>query len=82
VNKSAVRKRTEDDLREKDPEIPYHAAERANRDLVCSILERMDRMNEEIFRHVVDLQYRVDDLELDLAEHCGVPDDDDAEVQR
>jgi hypothetical protein len=58
-----VRKNTEDDLREKDPEIPYVKAEHAIRDLICSLMERQDRMNEEILQRVVDLQYRMDDLE-------------------
>jgi len=58
-----VRKNTLDDLNERDPEVPYMKAERAQRDLVCSILERQDRMNEEILARVIDLQYRMDDLE-------------------
>ena len=60
-----IRKNTEDDLNEKVPEIPYVKAERAIRDLVCSLMERQDRMNEEILERVIDLQYRMDDLEGD-----------------
>ncbi|MFA4875883.1 MAG: hypothetical protein WC586_00590 [Methanoregula sp.] len=62
-----VRKLTEDDLNERDPEIPYVKAEAAFRDLVCSLMERQDRMNEELFKRIVDLQYRVDDLEMDYS---------------
>jgi len=47
-----VRKRTERDL--KDPEfgIPYAATEKAVRDLVCSLMERQDRMNADIFLEI------------------------------
>jgi hypothetical protein len=58
-----IRKNTEDALHEKNPEIPYVKTERALRDLVCSLMERQDRMNEEILLRVIDLQYRLDDLE-------------------
>ena len=58
-----VRKNTESDLNEKNPEIPYVKMERAIRDLVCSLMERQDRMNEEILLRVIDLQYRMDGLE-------------------
>ena len=61
-----IRKNTEDELHEKVPEIPYVKAEHALRDLVCSIMERQDRMNEEILQRVIDLQYRMDDLEGEL----------------
>jgi hypothetical protein len=66
VARSTIRKNTEADLKEQDAEVPYHKTEKAIRDLVCSILERQDRMNEEIFNRVIDLQYRMDDLEDDL----------------
>jgi len=35
-------------------------------DLVCSLMERQDRMNEELLRRMIDLQYRMDDIEADL----------------
>lgn len=63
-----VRNNTEGELRERDPEIPYWKLEAAHRDLVCSIMERQDRMNEELLQRIVDLQYRMDDLE---AEHAS-----------
>lgn len=60
---NAVRKNTEDDLRERNPEIPYLDFEKVLRDLVCSLMERQDRMNEELLQRIVDLQYRMDDHE-------------------
>ncbi len=61
--KSVVRRRTEQDIHAPDPEVPYVRTERAIRDLVCSLMERQDRMNEEIFLQLNDLKYRLDDLE-------------------
>jgi hypothetical protein len=66
VSQGTIRKNTETDLHEKDPEVPYYKTEKAIRDLVCSLLERQDRMNEVILARVIDLQYRMDDLEDDL----------------
>jgi hypothetical protein len=63
-----IRKNTEDDLKERDPEIPYVKAEAACRDLVCCLMEREDRMNEELLEKMVDLQYRMDDLETDFSD--------------
>lgn len=40
--------------------------EHAIRDLICSLMERQDRMNEELLQRIIDLQYRMDDLEADL----------------
>ena len=61
--KGRVRKDTEEDLRGLSPEVPYIQAEQVFRDLVCSLMERQDRMNEEILGQVISLQYRVDELE-------------------
>ena len=63
--KSAVRRQTLRDLYGKDPEIPYVKFEAVVRDLVCSLMERQDRMNEEIFYQLNDLRYRTEDLEAD-----------------
>jgi hypothetical protein len=51
-----VRRRTERDL--KDPEfgIPYAATEKAVRDLVCSLMERQNRMNADIFLEINSMQ--------------------------
>ncbi|MDD1691079.1 MAG: hypothetical protein LUQ66_10505 [Methanoregula sp.] len=69
--KSVRRRQTERDLYGKDPEISYVKFERAARDLVCSLMERQDRMNEEIFYKLNDLGYRVEDLELDRQDDGG-----------
>jgi hypothetical protein len=51
------------DLHRAEPEIPYEKFERSLRSLVCSLMERQDRMNEEIFLQINDFQYRMDDVE-------------------
>jgi len=61
--RSIRRLHTRMDIYEKDAEIPYVKLEAAARDLVCSLMERQDRMNEEIFYKISDLSYRVEDLE-------------------
>ena len=61
--KNVLRRQTQYDIYGKDPEIPYMKFEAAARDLVCSLMERQDRMNEEIFYKMNDLLYRVEDLE-------------------
>lgn len=61
--KSSRRCRTLQDIRLKDAEIPYMKFEAAVRDLVCSLMERQDRMNKEIFYQINDLQYPLEDLE-------------------
>jgi hypothetical protein len=63
-SKSTCRKRTERDLHSPYAEVPYVKTEHAIRALVCSLMERQDRMNEEIFLKINDLKYRFDDLEL------------------
>ena len=63
---SALRKQSRASLNERDPEIPYVKFEAGLRDLVCSLMERQDRMNEELLRRMIDLQYRMDDIEADL----------------
>jgi hypothetical protein len=40
--------------------------EAATCDLVCSLMERQDRINEEIFCKINDLVYRIEDIEQDL----------------
>ncbi len=63
--KSIRRRQTQTEIYQKDPEIPYVKFETTARDLVCSLMERQDRMNEEIFCKINDLLYRVEDLEQD-----------------
>jgi len=69
--KSAVRRQTLGDIYGRNPEVPYVKFEAALRDLVCSLMERQDRMNEEIFYRVNDLGSRIDDLEDGRQEHGG-----------
>ncbi len=64
--KSIRRRQTQTDICQKDAEVPYVKFEAATRDLVCSLMERQDRMNEEIFCKINDLVYRVEDIEQDL----------------
>jgi hypothetical protein len=64
--KSILRRRTQEDIYNKGAEVPYMKFEAAVRDLVCSLMERQDRMNEEIFYKINDLVYRVEDLEQDF----------------
>jgi hypothetical protein len=45
--------------------------EAAIRDMVCSLMERQDRMNEEIFYRINDLGSRLDDLEDSRQEKGG-----------
>src|SRR5665647_1359617 len=63
--KSIRRRQTQTDICQKDAEVPYVKFEAATRDLVCSLMERQDRMNEEIFCKINDLVYRVEDIEQD-----------------
>lgn len=69
--KSSRRRRTQTDIYCKDPEIPYVRFEAATRDLVCSLMERQDRMNEEIFYRINDLAYRIGDLEEERSRDGG-----------
>jgi hypothetical protein len=70
-SKSTIRKRTEQDIFSLDPEVTYVKAERANRDLVCTLMERQDRMIEAIFLKINDLRYRIEDLEGWREEELG-----------
>jgi hypothetical protein len=65
---SSTRRRTERDLAGSDPEIPCIKTEKVIRDLVCSLMERQDRMNEEIFIRVNDIGYRLEDVEADIVD--------------
>ena len=63
--KNTLRRQTQADIYNKGAEVPYVKLEAAARDLVCSLMERQDRMNEEIFYKINDLMFRVGDLEED-----------------
>jgi hypothetical protein len=51
-----VRRRTERDLKDPYSDIPYAKTEKAVRDLVCSLIERQDRMNINIFLEINSMQ--------------------------
>lgn len=63
MDPSEIRKRTERDLKFPDADIPYYKAEDALRDLVCSLMEREDRLNEDMFLRWNGLKHRIEDLE-------------------
>jgi hypothetical protein len=70
--KSVRRRLTQGEIYSRDPEIPYVKFEAALRDIVCSLMERQDRMNEEIFYRINDLGSRLDDLEDSRQENGGM----------
>jgi hypothetical protein len=70
--KRTLRRQTQADIYGRDAEVPYVKLEAAARDLVCSLMERQDRMNEEIFYKINDLAYRVEDLEENRPTPSGV----------
>lgn len=57
---SSLRRMTQRDIFGKEPEIPYVKFEAVARDQVCSLMERQDRMNEEIFYKLSDLRCRIE----------------------
>jgi hypothetical protein len=63
-SRPSARSRTERDLLAYDSDVPYAAVEDANRQLVCALIERQDRVTEKLLLMINDLEYRVDDLEL------------------
>jgi hypothetical protein len=67
-SKQSVRRQTERNLNDNDSDIPYTVWEKATRSIVCSLIERQDRLFEQFLLLVNDLQYRVDDIEQDLEE--------------
>jgi hypothetical protein len=56
------------ELMENDSDVPYAAAEKAGRDLICSLIERQDRAMEGMLLLITDMQYRLDDLEAGRVE--------------
>ena len=70
--KSTLRRQTQTDIFGRDAEVPYVKLEAAARALVCSLMERQDRMNEEIFYKLNDLTCRVEDLEENRPTPPGV----------
>jgi hypothetical protein len=62
-NPKRQRKTISRELMEEDSDVPYAAAEKATRDLICSLIERQDRAIEGLLLVITDMQYRLDDLE-------------------
>ncbi len=65
--------RAEKELLSPDSDVPYAAVEKANRTLVCSLIERQDLVTEQLLLRIIDLQYRLDDLELAVEEFTKKP---------
>jgi hypothetical protein len=65
TSKERIRRKTMQDFRMPDPAIPYLETERAIRDLVCSIIEWQDRMNEVLLRRIIELENGIRDLKKD-----------------
>lgn len=57
------RNRTVQELLANDSEVPYAALEKANREVICSLIERQDFAIEGLLVMITDIQYRLDDLE-------------------
>jgi len=79
--KRSVRSGIKLELLAYDSDIPYAAVEKAQRDLVCSLIERQDRVTEKLLLMINDLQYRTDELELTveavLRRKTGIPSSPD-----
>lgn len=67
-NPKSRRKIVSRELMENDSDVPYAAAEKAGRDLICSLIERQDRAIEGMLLLITDMQYRLDDLEAGRSE--------------
>jgi len=58
-----ARQRTMKNIRDPDSAIAYRPFEDAFRDFTCSLVEREDRVYDEMLLHVADLQQQIDALE-------------------
>jgi hypothetical protein len=65
TSKERIRRKTLQDFRMPEPAIPYLETERAIRDLVCSIIEWQDRMNEVLLRRIIELENGIRDIKRD-----------------
>lgn len=63
------RQRTLKNIRDPDGEVAYRMFEDSFRDFTCSLVERQDKVYDEMLLHVADLQQQVDALE-DRIEEC------------
>jgi hypothetical protein len=64
-----ARQRTLKNIRDPDGMIAYRPFEDAFRDFVCSLVERQERVYDEMLLHAADLQQRIDALECRLEEY-------------
>jgi hypothetical protein len=63
-----ARQRTLKNIRDHDGEVAYRRFEDTFRDFICSLVERQDKIYDEMLLHVADLQQRIDLLEQRLEE--------------
>ncbi len=68
-----ARQRTLRTIRDPDGEIAYRTFEDSFRDFTCSLVERQDKVYDEMLLHVADLQQQIDALENRLEEIRCVP---------
>ena len=64
--KKKARKRTLHRLNNPDEEVTYQQFESVFRHFICSLMERQERLNEEQFLHVAELEQHIDALERRL----------------
>jgi hypothetical protein len=70
-----VRQRTLRNIRDPDGTIAYRPFEDAFRDFTCSLVERQDKVYDEMLLHVADLQQQIEALERRIEESRRVPPD-------
>ncbi len=68
-----ARQRTMRNIRDPNGEVAYRMFEDSFREFTCSLVERQDKVYDEMLLHVADLQQRIDTLELRLGEPHGAP---------
>jgi hypothetical protein len=66
VSPRARRKSIEHDLIH-DSGLPYESYGKELRRILCTIAERQDRQNDALLLRLGDMEYRIDDLEADIA---------------
>jgi hypothetical protein len=63
-----ARQRTLKNIRDPDGEVAYRPFEDAFRDFTCSLVQRQDKVYDEMLLYVADLQQRIDALECQIEE--------------
>jgi len=76
-----IRRRTLQSLKSPGAMVSYQPFETAFKDFICSLMERQDRMGEELLLHIADLQQQIDALEdqLNMVKKTVSPRDPEAE---